>query len=97
MENVITVQEHPEHVRTANDANTAVWRPEQSQGLLERSTRRVPEQRLFIRRVGRVAGLAGSGSIGSVNTNIAHESGAHAPPHQPRRARVRRNADRPRT
>jgi hypothetical protein len=52
MENVITVQEHREHVRTADDANAAVWRPE-SQGLLERSTRRVPEQRLFIRRVGR--------------------------------------------
>jgi hypothetical protein len=46
VENVITVQEHREHVRTADDANAAVWRPE-SQGLLERSTRRVPEQRSF--------------------------------------------------
>jgi hypothetical protein len=48
VENVITVQEHPEHLRTPNDANDTVWRPEHSQGFLERSTGRVPEQRLFI-------------------------------------------------
>src|ERR1019366_8630686 len=34
VENVITVQKHPENVCTANDANAAVRRPEQSQGLL---------------------------------------------------------------
>ena len=45
-----------EHVRTANDANAAVWGPEHSQGLLERSPGGVPEQRLFIRRVGRDGG-----------------------------------------
>src|ERR1700737_4334999 len=38
VENVITVQEHPEHVCTANDASAAVWRPEHSHGFLERST-----------------------------------------------------------
>jgi hypothetical protein len=35
VENVIKVQEHPEHVRAANDANAVVWRPEHSQGLLD--------------------------------------------------------------
>ena len=53
VENVIAVQEQPEHVGTANDTDAAVWRPECSQGLLERSPGGVPEQRLFIRRVGR--------------------------------------------
>jgi hypothetical protein len=30
VENVIKVQEHPEHARAANDANAAVWHPEHS-------------------------------------------------------------------
>ena len=36
IENVITVQEHPEHVRAADYANAAIWHPESNQGLLER-------------------------------------------------------------
>jgi hypothetical protein len=56
MENVIAVQEHPEHIRSADNADAAVWHPERSQGLLERSTGRIPEQRLFIRRVSRDGG-----------------------------------------
>ena len=53
MEHIIRVEKHPEHVRTANDRDAAVWRPEPRHGLLERGTGRVPEQRLFVRRVGR--------------------------------------------
>jgi len=52
IENVITVQKHPEHVRAADDANAAISHPESNQGLLERSAAWVPEQRLFIRWVG---------------------------------------------
>ena len=52
VENVIAVQEHCKNIRAANDANSAIRLPEHSQGLLERSPGRVPEQRLFIRRVG---------------------------------------------
>jgi hypothetical protein len=56
VENVVTIEEHPKPVRTANDANDTIWRPERSQGLLEGSTGRVPKQRLFILRVSRDGG-----------------------------------------
>ena len=52
MENLITVQKHPEHVRAPNNPNAAVWCPECSQSLLERGPGWVPQQRVFICRVG---------------------------------------------
>src|ERR1700680_3871718 len=35
VEKIITNEEHPEHVRTTNDANAGIWRPERCQGFFE--------------------------------------------------------------
>src|SRR5476651_602010 len=53
VENVITIQKKPEHFRAADDANAGVWRPQRGQGLFERRAAWIPEQRLFMQRVGR--------------------------------------------
>jgi hypothetical protein len=53
VEKIVVVQEHLKHIRAANNANAAARRAEHRQGVSERSTGRIPEQRVGIRRVGR--------------------------------------------
>ena len=53
VEKIIAIEKHPEHVSAADDANSIVRSSKRGQGLLERSAGRVPEERLFIRWIGR--------------------------------------------
>ncbi|HEV8014925.1 MAG TPA: hypothetical protein VGP48_05310 [Stellaceae bacterium] len=52
VKDVVPIQEQPEHVRAADDANAGFLRAEGGKGLLEGCTRPVPEQRLVIGWIG---------------------------------------------
>ena len=47
-EDVITIQKYSEHLRSTDNANAVIRRPQHCQGLLQRSARRIPKKRSII-------------------------------------------------